>query len=366
MISDEVASNRRRSAVSLASRRSYDENAAEAFPEISQLYRLREIGNRIAHEKAKRKSFCKYSQIRMIRIQLLGTNEKVPIAEKLKPVSDNGYACEVDKKFSDLRVRDAWERDNTEVDQQGNMDLVTNLTVPLERFDKEMGSIQIGKGMPSMQRDSWQGIGNESSPMNDSASRDTLHKSQNGKWALIANHFRLGHLSRRGTSKERKIICNASPLPQEGTLVSIKGDRKEGAQLDGISQGRLPRLIPAARGACPSFGIEGRASTVSTDATEERERNLERLASLKTSSDIQQVGFNDEYKRKQSLYKTKLTIKLPNNKNSISDNQQKKINLDVKAVSESRFSTCGKSKRRLSDEFKKLQSCRYLRFYKMK
>ena len=367
----------RTSIVSLASRSSYDEVVEEEPSENAQIYRIREISNRIAHEKAKRKSFCKCSQIRMIHIHLLGTKDKPISLKTVKPKAYYDYVSNGSEKFCDRR-----ESCHSQVFGGGG--------------DKQWKSRASSEnGYPS------RGVG---------IKKEASNRTQKGRWALIASHFRLGQYSFRGTIKSERLqsklyqeelptgiqrsrVAESIPNGKGQIYVSLqqKNDRSmptlrhpeveafdspEALQEDAAAKNndfldqrdqKLPSSFGKKGRMLPSFKTDRSIGQISKEAKQRQQDNLLQLPTSSTNYDSQQARFDENRRGRMAGFAAKRTGGLvQGRRGSTSISQLRKVDMGEMANTEVRLSSNGMSVIRLSDEFKKLESCRYLRIYKMK
>merc|ERR1712141_36094 len=399
-----VSLNPRPSIASSASRPSYDENAEEELTENCQLYRIREISNRIAHEKAQRKSFCKYNQIRKIRIQLLGAKNDTSFIKKLKPTTHRLYSNYDNEKALNSKVSDGWDGSDKELSRHRKLGLGNCSTEPFESLDKQISPALVGNKKFNIQRNSWVGSENDNHSTNDDLSQKTMERNKVGRWTSIANRFRSGQFHHKGMGKNQRIQSGATPLSQEDTPSNVQRDRKESLESNDINKGqaslkyqnkgRFPRLkhaeikafedldpilvkeetlkvrpdggnvpdqgtrkssllISTTKGMFPSFGDKRKSLTTS-----------EGIVHLNVGKSNPEISLDDERKRRKSLYQSRILAQFQDRK---SFSQQQRTSIDEKMNSKFQFSTNGRTaQRRLSDEFRMLESCRYLRIYKMK
>ena len=365
----------RKSIVSIASRSSYEDVVEEELSENSQIYRIREISNRIAHEKAKRKSFCKCSQIRMIHIRLFGTKNNELTSRTMKPKACCDYVSYRSEKLSDRR---------------------------------ESGQSQLFGDDDDMQRKSRAYLGNGYRSTRVGIKKDTSNVTQKGRWALIANHFRLGQRSSQGMIRSDRL---RSTLYQEELPAGIQKNRVAESMPNGKVQiyaslqqkndGRLPKLkhpvletfdhpeilqeedavanskdfldqkdqkLPSSFGKkgrmFPSFKAERNVNRMSKEAKQEQQDNL---LQLPTNYDSQQASFDENRRGRMPGFTARGTGgQLQGRRASTSKRQHRKADMNEMVNAEARLSNNEISVMRLSDEFKKLESCRYLRIYKMR
>ena len=397
--------NPRNSVASLAPRPSFDEIADEESTENSQLHRIREIGNRIAHDKAQTKSFSKYNQIRKIRIQLLGTGDDTSTIKKLKPTAYGHYSNYDSETVFSLKINDGWEGSDKEPIWYRKMGPDRCSIGSFESFDKQDSPPSVGNKKFNVQRNSWVGSENDYRSTNEDISQKAIGRSQTGRWSAVANRFRSGQFYQKGMSKNQRKQGSTSSMPQEDIPNSVQRDRTESQESSDMNKaqaflkyqnkGKLPRLrqtdvkafenldsllakeatlkgkpdgggylldqgtgepsllFSTTKGTFPSFKDERKSLTTLDSVGFGQNNNL--LSNPEASLD-------DEGKRRKSLYQTRILGQFQDKKTF---NQQQRANIDERVNNKAPFST-RMIQRRLSDEFRRLESCRYLRVYKMK
>lgn len=372
--------------------------------ENEQLSKIRDLNTRIAHRTAKRKSFSKVAQLRRMRVQLLGAREETPIEKKArKKLNDSSsmedLACESLYSLS-MSDNDSREEDFDEC-------IASKLCIQ-EREELKQEKKYFAKWAKKSEKDKIDDYSKENAPILSSkilenSKRTSVKSTLNPKSCTQKSSLQLG-----------RTRSDTFPRPEDtlrrkdGKVRFNSANNESGDAIRGSQRGmRLPNLI---RSNVKVFGnVDGADRVVKnklqftngnlTDrkiATQDvqhrnafvksppnsssvkmqnRGRNLSmdqksslpHLTTDKVNSRRKSANFDDDENRRQFTYQKKQASSFQERKVSLNVNQQQTNNISEEKSNRfdlPRLETSVLLKKRLSQSFRELESCRYLRIYR--
>ena len=397
-----LSQGNRKSSTSSMSQRSYsyaanNDDDDDEVSERAQLSKLREITKRIAYEKARRKSFCKLSQLKKMRIRLRGTREKTFSAKKAKSKAHGDDIGDTSETLSGLSISDAGGDKIGNLMQDGK-----NFTDHCV-FDeyKEItwrDSISTERKKVSVQWDSSL-VEKRCYTKNDELLERS--KGDNGKRGSLAESTQnllrapIQHGRRRSgtfplSQDQAPDVIHVPPIDRTRKAQFDRNDRTK-ANAKYQNDGKLPRLSRAdikvledidalliRNGTIKSkfgsrVGTNVRKPSLlrnnTSTALPPMNQNLSQLAERKMSFKGNMQGSTDDEKntRRKSLNQKRRVSQLQEKRASIVATQQQKNQTNERMYNPIGFPLIENStffKRRLSEAFRELESCRYLRMYK--
>ena len=357
----------------------------EELLENAQLCKIRELNDRIAYQKAKRKSFCKLNQLKMMRIRFRGVREKTVSAKRAKQIVANNRASDdhTCEKLNSLSVRDDLNKPKAK-DLIENFEQAPNKNSPTK---KKKDSVQWD---PSIETNNKKSSGNRkwnsiicklgSEPTSVRPPHPT-RRQRSGTFPLSADQcphdieipfinaeqetnadsnirfddaVKLPRLSRTDIKVLKKIDAS---LVRDGTIKNKSNLYKDVDRKQSIFRRntvvKIPQL-PMGR----KMYKGGRDAEVGQKIS---------LPQLHVNRGPSKNSVDEATKRRQSMNQSRRVSQFQDRKVSIGVIQQQQN--DAIEMKSKRFGfplpqTSMLLKKRLSETFKELESCRYLRTYR--